>query len=66
MSIDKDLLLEIASGEITEPRIELGVDGSSKVFEGREAKVFAFGALMGMKIIRDEAKIKDMNTSADR
>ena len=49
----KDSLYKIATGQISEPLLELEVDGNIQVFRGRDAKVFAFGMLAGMKAERE-------------
>jgi hypothetical protein len=45
----KDTLMKLVSGEIDEPYLELEIEGELQKFEGRDAKVFAFGMLAGMK-----------------
>lgn len=61
--MDKDLLYKIASGQIAEPKLELESDGDVQIFEGRDAKIFAFGALFGMKVSSPETSVnvKDLN-----
>lgn len=45
----KETLMEVANGEMAEPYLELEIAGEMQVFEGRDARVFAFGMLAGMK-----------------
>lgn len=45
----KETLMKLASGEIDEPYLELEIEGEMQAFEDRDAKVFAFGMLAGMK-----------------
>jgi len=42
-------LFNVVTGKIKDPVLELEVDGENQIFKGREAKVFAFGVLTGMK-----------------
>ena len=50
MSDLKKDLLALAKGEIEDPQVTIEVDGENLVFEGYSAKVFAIGALYGMKV----------------
>ena len=61
--MDKELLYKIASGQIAEPKLELESDGEVQIFVGRDAKIFAFGALFGMKVSSPETSVnvKDLN-----
>ena len=49
--MDKNVFIEIASGRIEDPAIEVSVEGAKQKFEGKEARIFAFGALFGMRTI---------------
>ena len=50
----RESLYLIASGQIENPSIELEVDGERQSFFGRDAKVFAFGMLAGLKAAKDD------------
>jgi hypothetical protein len=64
--MNKELLYQIATGVIKEPMLELEADGEKRVFQGRDARIFAFGALLGLKISSPETKIKvtDLNAQS--
>ena len=50
MSFDRETLYLVASGEIESPSLELEVNGHKEIFDGHDARVFAFGVLAGLKI----------------
>jgi hypothetical protein len=45
----KDSLYQVATGALKEPKLEFEINGEVQVFEGRDARVFAFGMLAGIK-----------------
>lgn len=49
----------VASGQISEPELELEVEGEYQVFKGHDAKVFAFGYLTGFKAMTSAVTLKD-------
>ena len=61
----KDLAYKVASGQIENPSITLEVDGESQVFSGRDAKVFCFGYLTGLKAAKHEPTVDDRTVSDD-
>jgi len=63
--IDKAVMYKVASGQIAEPRLTLTVDGEQQVFEGRDAKVFAFGYLAGCKAAEQGACVDDATEQDD-
>ena len=60
----KELAYKVASGQIDKPKITLEVDGEQQVFEGRDAKVFCFGYLTGIKASASHINVDD-RTVAD-
>ncbi len=54
MTTNKQHLYQVASGAIENPSIEIEVDGETQKFEGRDAKLFAFGMLAGLKAAKEE------------
>ena len=59
----KELAYKVASGQIENPKITLEVDGEQQVFEGRDAKVFCFGYLTGLKASASPVNIDDRTVS---
>ncbi|MCB5226241.1 hypothetical protein JAO78_005365 [Alishewanella sp. 16-MA] len=55
----KELAYKVASGQIENPKVTLEVDGEKQVFEWREAKVFCFGYLTGLKASKNPPKVDD-------
>jgi hypothetical protein len=55
----KELAYKVASGQIENPKITLEVDGEEQVFEGRDARVFCFGYLTGLKASKNQPKVDD-------
>lgn len=55
----KELAYQVASGQIENPVITLEVDGEKQVFAGRDAKVFCFGYLTGLKASKQPLTIDD-------
>ncbi len=59
MNLEKEMMYKIATGRIENPSIELEIDGELQKFEGRDANLFAFGVLAGMKVERDGCDFDD-------
>ena len=60
--LDKEMMYKVASGQIAYPKLTLTVDGEQQIFEGRDAKVFAVGYLLGLRAGRDGIIIFDSTT----
>lgn len=56
--LEKKVLYEMASGKIENPSLELEVEGEIQKFEGRDARVFAFGMLAGIKAATDGMNVE--------
>lgn len=56
----KKSLSDILLGKVSNPSIEIEVEGETQTFEGREAKVFAYGVLAGAKIAQQGATLIDL------
>jgi hypothetical protein len=56
----KELAYKVASGQIENPKITLEVDGEKQVFEGRDARVFCFGYLAGLKASKNNYELEDL------
>lgn len=56
--MDKELLYKIATGQIEDPKLDIECDGETQTFEGRDARVFSFGALFGMKVESPETNVE--------
>jgi hypothetical protein len=61
----KDLAYKVASGQIENPSITIEVDGESQVFSGRDARVFCFGYLTGLKASKHAPTVEDRVVSND-
>ena len=58
----KELAYKVASGQIENPSITLEGNGESQVFHGRDAKVFCFGYLTGLKASEAPPTVDDCTT----
>jgi hypothetical protein len=56
----KEIAYKVASGQIENPSITIEVDGESQTFSGRDAKVFCFGYLTGLRGAKDAPVVQDM------
>ncbi len=55
----KELAYKVASDQIENPSITLEVNGDKIKFDGREAKVFCFGYLAGLKAAKHGISVDD-------
>jgi hypothetical protein len=60
----KEIAYKVASGQIENPSITIEINGESQNFSGRDAKVFCFGYLAGLRGAKNEIAVQDMTTEA--
>lgn len=61
----KELAYKIASGQIENPSITLEVNGEKQEFSGRDAKVFCFGYLTGLRAAKQAPTVEDRTIEDD-
>ena len=61
----RNSLFRVASGDIKDPSLTITVNGMDQEFIGRDAKVLAFGMLLGMKAEKDGCPVDVFVTERD-
>lgn len=61
----KELAYKIANGQIENPSITLELGGGKVKFDGREAKIFCYGYLAGLKAAEHGISVDDRTTGSD-
>ena len=61
----RNSLFRVATGDLKDPTLTITVDGMDHEFIGKEAKVFAFGMLLGMKAEKDGCPVDVFVTEMD-
>ena len=63
--IDKEVLAQVANGEVDNPRIAMTVEGNEVVAEGVHARYFALGILAGLKMAHPDSEVTTNNAIRD-
>ena len=61
----RNSLFRVATGDLKDPTLTITVDGMDHEFIGKEAKVLAFGMLLGMKAEKDGCPVDVFVTEMD-